>query len=123
MSPEPEVLTVSTTVHEADRAVVSLAGELDADTVAVLQHQLATLVLQGRKHLVLDLALVPFMDSAGLNSVLRARAETLRYGGSLALAAPGPAVRRLLDLTGVSLTSPLYASSTEALAAVPARAE
>ena len=119
MSPEPEVLTVSTTVHGADRAVVSLAGELDADTAVALQHQLAALVLQGRKHVVLDLADVPFMDSSGLNSVLRARSETLRYDGSLLLAAPGPAVRRLLDLTGVSLTSPLYASSEEALADLP----
>jgi stage II sporulation protein AA (anti-sigma F factor antagonist) len=109
---------VSTTVHGADRAVVSLAGELDADTAVVFQHQLAALVLQGRRHVVLDLADVPFMDSSGLNSVLRARSETVRYDGSLLLAAPGPAVRRLLELTGVSLTSPLYETSDDALAAL-----
>jgi len=119
MAPESEVLNVSTTVHGADRAVVSLTGELDADTAVALQHQLATLVLQGRRHVVLDLADVPFMDSSGLNSILRARSETVRYDGRLLLAAPGPAVRRLLELTGVSLTSPLYASSEEALADLP----
>lgn len=118
MSPKPEVLTVSTSVHGSDRAVVSLVGELDADTAVALQHQLAALVLQGRKYIVLDLAEVPFMDSSGLNSVLRARSETLRHDGSLLLAAPGPAVRRLLDLTGVSLTSPLYAATEDALAAL-----
>ncbi|QMU77111.1 STAS domain-containing protein [Streptacidiphilus sp. PB12-B1b] len=118
MSPESEVLTVSTTVHGDDRAVVSLTGELDVDTAVALQHQLAALVLQGRKHVVLDLAQVPFMDSSGLNSILRARSETQRYDGNLLLAAPGSAVRRLLDLTGVSLTSPLYATVGDALASL-----
>ena len=122
MSSESEVLAVSTTVLGADRAVVVVSGELDAESAAVLRHQLAALVLQGRRHLVLDLALVPFMDSSGLNSVLRARSETLRHGGQLLLASPSATVRRLLDLTGISLTNPLYETPELALDALPVAA-
>ncbi|MHA6765641.1 STAS domain-containing protein [Streptacidiphilus sp. PAMC 29251] len=116
MSSDSDVLAVSTTVHGEDRAVVAVSGELDADTAAVLRHQLAALVVQGRRYIVLDLAQVPFMDSSGLNSVLRARSEMARHEGRLLLAAPATAVRRLLDLTGISLTSPLYDTTDLALA-------
>ncbi|MFC1414298.1 STAS domain-containing protein [Streptacidiphilus sp. N1-12] len=120
MPSEPDVLTVSTTVHGTDRAVVAISGQLDGDTAAVLQHQLAALTLQGRRFIVLDLALVPFMDSSGLNSVLRARSALLRHEGQLLLAAPSEPVRRLLDLTGISLATPLHDSTDLALAAFPA---
>ena len=120
MSSESEVLAVSTTVHGTDRAVVAVAGELDAETALPLRHQLAALVLQGRRYVVIDLSQVPFMDSSGLNGVLRARSETLRHGGQLLLAAPVPAVRRLLDLTGMSLASPVHETTEAALASLPA---
>ena len=118
MPSESDVLTVATTVHGEDRAVVAVNGELDADTAVVLRHQLAALVTQGRRYIVLDLALVPFMDSSGLNSLLRARSEMQRYEGRLLLAAPTAAVRRLLDLTGISLTIPLHETTDLALAAI-----
>ena len=122
MPSEPDVLAVSTTVHGTDRAVVAVAGQLDVDTAVVLRHQLAALTLQGRRFIVLDLALVPFMDSSGLNSVLRARSEILRHDGQLALAAPLAPVRRLLDLTGVSLATPVHGTTELALASFPAAA-
>jgi stage II sporulation protein AA (anti-sigma F factor antagonist) len=116
MPPESDVLTVNTTVHGADRAVVTVVGQLDGDTSAVLRHQLAALTLQGRCFIVLDLAQVPFMDSSGMNSVLRSRSEILRHGGQLVLAAPDAPVRRLLDLTGVSLATPVHDTTDLALA-------
>lgn len=120
MPSESDVLTVNATVHGTDRAVVAVGGQLDADTSVVLRHQLAALTLQGRNHIVLDLALVPFMDSSGLNGVLRVRSEILRHGGQLVLAAPAAPVRRLLDLTGVSMATPVHETTDLALASFPA---
>ncbi|MHA6764061.1 STAS domain-containing protein [Streptacidiphilus sp. PAMC 29251] len=119
MPSESVPLTVSVTTHGPERAVVSVRGELDINTATMLHHQLAVQLGQGRRHLVLDLAQVPFMDSSGLTILIRAMKETRNVGGSLSLAAPTPPVRRILDLTGISLTIPLYADVTEALQLQP----
>lgn len=113
----PHTLTVEVSLPRSEVAVVALGGELDVDTATELHYQLANQLHHGRRHLVLDLGDVPFMDSSGLNIVIRAQQETRRIDGSLRLAAPTPAVRRVLELTGVSLTTPVHDSVDRALAA------
>jgi stage II sporulation protein AA (anti-sigma F factor antagonist) len=116
---ESQALSVSVVQHGSRYAVVAIGGELDTDTATLLHHQLAAQVTQGRTNLVLDLAEVPFMDSSGLNIVLRAMNETRQLEGRLLLAAPTSAVRRLLDLTGISLTRKPFDTVEEALASLP----
>ena len=122
MHPESEALAVTVTQQGRTSAVVAAGGELDMDTATLLHHQLAAQVTQGRVNLVLDLAGVPFMDSSGLNIVLRAMSETRQLDGCLLLASPTDTVRRLLDLTGVSLTSKPFDTVEQALASLPAEA-
>ncbi|KUL37316.1 anti-anti-sigma factor [Streptomyces sp. NRRL F-4489] len=116
----PELLTVEVTVIDERTAVVAVCGELDAETAIALHHQLANQLTHGRRHLVLDLRDVPFMDSSGLNIIIRAHNDTRKLGGSVRLAAVSPVVRRLLDLTGISVTAPLHDTPEEALFALAA---
>jgi stage II sporulation protein AA (anti-sigma F factor antagonist) len=109
-------LSVDVVTHGSEQAVMCVGGELDVATAMLLQHHLATQLGQGRRHLVIDLAEVPFMDSSGLNIILRAMNETRATGGSLRLAAPAPPVRRVLELTGVTLTIPVHGTVEQALA-------
>ena len=101
---EPAGLSVEVSVISSDAAIITISGELDVDTGLVLQHQLAGQVVHGRRHLVLDLAEVPFMDSSGLGVIIRAANEVRNIDGSVSLAAPSQVVRRLLDLTGVGMS-------------------
>ena len=117
---ESQALSVTVVPHGSSCAVVTAGGELDMDTATLLHHQLAAQVTQGRTNLVLDLAGVPFMDSSGLNIVLRAMNETRQLDGRLLLAAPTEAVRRLLDLTGISLTRKPFDTVAQALASLDA---
>ncbi|MFF8369640.1 STAS domain-containing protein [Streptomyces lydicus] len=114
-----EALNVEVTVVDPEIAVVAVQGDLDADTGTYLHHQLANQLVHGRRHLVLDLRAVPFMDSSGLGIIIRAINDTKRVDGSVRLAALAPALRRLLDLTGISVTTPVHADPEEALAAIP----
>jgi anti-anti-sigma factor len=50
--------------------------------------------------LVLDLADVGFVDSAGLGALLSIRERTTQLGIEMAIARPSDAVRRLLELAG-----------------------
>ncbi|MCQ4041079.1 STAS domain-containing protein [Streptantibioticus rubrisoli] len=107
MSSETAPLSVDVVVRQPDVAVVSIGGDLDMDTATELHYQLANQIAHGRRNLVLDLSAVPFMDSSGLNIILRTLQEARRIEGSVQVVAPTPAVRRILELTGVALAMPI----------------
>jgi anti-anti-sigma factor len=92
MTGPPDHLTAERFV-EHDRRVVALVGELDLASAPIAEDALQADVD------VLDLSRLEFMDSGGVRIVLRvcgARTEPLVVRGVTR------AVRRILDLTGVS---------------------
>lgn len=89
------------TASQGGHAVVSVYGEVDLYTAPRLQTELATLVRDGVSRLVVDLSGVEFCDSTGMNVLLSAMKRLRENGGSLELAAPRSAVRRILQVTGL----------------------
>jgi anti-sigma B factor antagonist len=76
-----------------------LNGELDISTVATARDRVAELTREA-SDLVLDLRGLSFIDSTGLQFLLRLAAESTRDGWTLSVI-PGPsAVRRIFQLTG-----------------------
>ncbi len=108
-------LSVEVTLPREDVALVTVEGYLDVDTATEFQHHLANQLHHGRRHFLLDLSEVPFMDSSGMNIILRVYQEARELPGSVHIISPTPAVRRILDLTGVSITVPVSESVDEAL--------
>ncbi|MFJ4840264.1 STAS domain-containing protein [Streptomyces sp. NPDC088746] len=96
-------------------AVLTVAGEIDVDSVPALRTRALELIRQGRPHVVLDLEPVDFCDSSGLNAMI----GILRYAkdrhGSLCLAAAPSHLVRLLDITGVGVLIPVAPTTAEAL--------
>jgi anti-sigma B factor antagonist len=79
---------------------VALAGDLDMATVFKLEPELdLLLVAPGVQALVLDLADVGFVDSAGLGVLLSIRERANQLGIEMEVARPSAPVRRLLGLT------------------------
>ncbi|GAA3398572.1 STAS domain-containing protein [Streptomyces roseoviridis] len=113
-----ENLDIDVKVWDAETAILTVGGEMDVDTATFLHHHVANQFLHGRRHLVLDLSALSFMDSSGLNVVIKAVREARERGGDVHLVAPTPTVRRLLEITGLHVTTPLHADVEEALAAV-----
>ncbi len=108
-------LSVEVTLPREDVALLTVEGYLDVDTATEFQHHLANQLHHGRRHFLLDLTAVPFMDSSGMNIILRVYQEARELPGSVHIISPAPAVRRILDLTGVSITVPVSESVEEAL--------
>ncbi|MFF9851101.1 STAS domain-containing protein [Streptomyces litmocidini] len=121
MSEREPNLNVDVTIRDTGTAVLSLGGELDMETAQLLDDRLAEQLRQGRASLVLDLSALGFMDSSGLNVLIRAVHKARALGGDLYLAAPTSPVRRILEITGVTTTIPPHAGVAEALAAAGAR--
>ncbi|MEU0473560.1 STAS domain-containing protein [Streptomyces olivaceus] len=114
-------LSIEVTLEREEVALLKVAGYLDVDTATELQHHLANQLHHGRRHFLLDLSGVPFMDSSGMNIILRVYQEVRELPGSVHIISPAPAVLRVLDLTGVSITVPVSDSVEEALARVDAQ--
>ncbi|MFD4975709.1 STAS domain-containing protein [Streptomyces sp. NPDC058424] len=116
-------LSVEVTLPREDVALLTVEGYLDVDTATELQAHLANQLHHGRRHFLLELSAVPFMDSSGMNIILRVYQEARERAGSVHIIAPTPAVLRILDLTGVSITVRVSGSAEEALALVDRKPE
>ncbi len=121
MSVAQNPLSIHVTVPREDAVLLTVEGDLDIDTATELQHHLANQLHHGRRHFLLDVSSVPFMDSSGMNIILRVYQEARDISGGVYVIRPTSAVRRILDLTGVSITVPTVDSVEEALALVDSR--
>lgn len=84
-----------------DRIEVSLSGELDMRGAFQLEPEIERLLGEHDvSRLVVDLAGVRFVDSAGVGALLSTRERSRDAGVDLELANPSDPVRRILDLTG-----------------------
>jgi anti-anti-sigma factor len=85
----------------ADRAVVSLEGELDLATSPQLREQLVALTERADSVIVVDLTDLAFIDSTGLSVLVMALNRSRASGGSIVLRNPSPSVMRILEITGL----------------------
>ncbi len=98
-------LVISRTREEARHTLV-LQGEMDLVTASELEDTVAALCLEGARELLLDMRQVVFIDSSGLRTVL-ASMDMCRLHGCELMLIPGPACRRLFEITGVLDDLPL----------------
>jgi anti-sigma B factor antagonist len=94
-------LKVSSQSH-GDQAIVTVSGEIDLYTAPRLQGELTAVLDGGRPvRVVVDMSGVEFCDSTGMNVLLSAMKRAREHGGGLDLAGPRPAVRKILQVTGL----------------------
>jgi anti-anti-sigma factor len=96
--------------------VVRLAGDLDVFHAQVVREALADAAEPGADRLVVDLTEVDFLDSTMLGVLVEARAKLANRRGFL-LAAPGPDVRRTLEVSGLDRHFEVHETVDNALAA------
>ena len=111
----------SQTQTVGDRLLLSPREPLLAGGAAeAFESQLRQLVRSGHKHLVVDLAGVSAIDSAGIRALVRGHTSAQRAGGSLRLAAAKPAVTKVLEASHLASVFESYESVEAArFAALP----
>jgi anti-anti-sigma factor len=98
---QPFSVTVS---KDGDRATLELRGELDMSGTDRLQVALEQAEEPPSGLLVLDLSKLDFIDSTGLEVLLRAARRAHDSGRRLIVARPSRYVRRLLEMTAIDQT-------------------
>jgi stage II sporulation protein AA (anti-sigma F factor antagonist) len=91
-------LLQSATTPTDGSAIVTVRGDLDAETATQLWQYLGYLIGQGHHHIVLDLHGMILIDSAGVEVLARVSAWTRRKGGDLVLRSASAAVTEQLEL-------------------------
>ena len=83
-----------------DVMVLDLKGKITlGEGDELLKDKVNSLINQGHRKIVLNLADVPYLDSAGLGEVVRAYTTVSRQGGSLKLLALTKRISDLLSIT------------------------
>jgi len=95
-------LEITSRVEGDQTAILSLAGELDVSNVAEAREAARKLLDDGCSRLVVDLASVTYTDSSGLGMLVGLLKRLRESGGAMAIAAPVPRVRRVLEITGLT---------------------
>ena len=96
-------IVVETEIDSGGVPIVSVSGELDSSNAASLEESLTRLVGEHAEQLVLDLSALRFMDSAGVAVLVGVATKVDR----LRLREPSHAVRRVIELTGLSNLLPI----------------
>ena len=88
--------------YQGDHVVMSVAGEIDLYTAPRLHSELMAALATGAPlRLVVDMTGVEFCDSTGMNVLLAAQRHARAGGGELELSGPRPAIRKILQVTGL----------------------
>ena len=102
---EPEAFSMSV-LREGARIEVALRGELDAYSAPQLRAGIVDLGEIAGRHVVLDLAEVGFVDSAGLAAIVSALRLVKDGDGAVSVRAMSPQLHKLFEITGLSRLLP-----------------
>jgi anti-anti-sigma factor len=93
-----------------------IRGRIDGASAPRLEQALRSALDNGRYKLVLNLADVTFLSSAGLRVLITIAKECRRFNrGNLYLAAPNQRVQQVLELAGLDELFPTFATEVEAV--------
>jgi anti-sigma B factor antagonist len=102
--------------NDGQVTILSLSGKVTlGEGDVLLKDKLHSLLNQGRKDVLLNLAQVSYVDSAGLGAIVSAYTTMTREGGSLKLANVTKKMQDLLSITKLLTVFETFDSEDEAL--------
>jgi anti-sigma B factor antagonist len=98
--------------------IVKVSGEitLKKNRNTMLHDKVRGLMQQGHKRVLIDLAEVSYVDSAGLGELVQASSTAKNLGGSIKLFSPTSRLRELMVVTRLTSILGVYDDEAQALA-------
>lgn len=87
---------------EAEAYIVTAEGRVDSTNAHELDATLSQLISDGNKDLVLDLAKITYMSSAGLRAIVSALRSAKRRNGDVRIGAASERVVEVFSLAGLT---------------------
>ncbi len=95
--------------------LVTVEGRLDGSTASEFGDVLNACIDQGSHNLVVNLANVDYMSSAGLRELVAALKRVKTAGGDVRLATPSERVSEVLELAGLNSIFQVFADEVDAV--------
>jgi anti-sigma B factor antagonist len=96
-----EAEVVLTVEVDGDLGIIRVGGEIDLQHAPRLSEAAEELLGNGARDLLFDVGQVEFIDSSGLNALVRAYQRARAQGGTITIRHPNDFTRRLLEVTGL----------------------
>ncbi|HZU23099.1 MAG TPA: STAS domain-containing protein [Terriglobales bacterium] len=119
MGPETLIIEYLTDTPE-DQSVIRLRGPLTMQNVAQFQSAVRA---GSAPRMILDLSQVPYVDSAGLGSIVGAQVSLHKAGRWLALTGVNERVKRLFEITRVNSIFLTFPTLGDAMSAMSGQAD
>ena len=101
-------------------SVVALDGRIVlGEESNALREKVKSLIAEGKKKVVLNMANITFIDSAGLGTLVAAHHSAKSQGAALKLAHLGSKFQEVLQITKLLTVFDVYNSEAEAVASFP----
>ncbi|MGH3345009.1 MAG: STAS domain-containing protein [Carbonactinosporaceae bacterium] len=101
-----------------DRAVIETAGQIDVYTAAQFRQEINDAIDAGKKHLIIDLNQIVFLDSTGLGVLVGGLKRVRTLNGSLSVVCSDPDVLRPFQITGLDKVFAIHDTVDRAVEAV-----
>jgi len=88
--------------------VIHLRGEIDLHTCGIFRDALRELIEKSQYIILIDLSLVPYLDSAALGVLVDAERRVREHEGRIGLVGATPFVRRAFEITRLVKVFKLY---------------
>ena len=104
-------------------AIVDLSGKITlGENTGILRDELRSLLAQGKKHIVLNMKDVSYVDSAGLGELVGAYTTATNQGGAVKLLHLQSKMRDLLQITKLFTIFPAFEDEKAAVSSFGATA-
>jgi anti-sigma B factor antagonist len=96
--------------HELDNSVLILSadGGLNADTAAAFVDQLARLIDEGVKKIIVDCTHLDYISSYGISVLVRVHSKLAARGGDVKIASPRSVVLKALQIVRLNRLVEIY---------------
>ena len=116
-------LEIDTQMTPDQIPIVHLKGEIDLHTCSDLRDTLRDLIEKEHYQIIINLAEVPYLDSAALGVLVDAVRRVREHEGGISLVSTTPFVRRAFEITRLVKIFQLYDDNEAALSAIRAQAK
>lgn len=105
--------------HTPQASLIDLRGRLTFFEVGVLRENVTRLLSEGRKHLVLNLSELKYLDSSGIGELARIYVMVLKGGGEMKVVGLSRNVEKILKVTHLYQVFPEFPDEEAALQSFP----
>ena len=117
---QERILDFSATIrHSGQVSLIDLRGRLTFFEVGVLRENVARLLAEGHKHIVLNLSSLQYLDSSGVGELARMYVMVLKSGGEMRVVGLSRNVENILKITHLYQVFPEFPDEEAALESFP----